>query len=101
MTSETVGRAAALAPRFGIGYSPGKDHKTVLRAGTGLFYAGVPLRAANFAGNPTRIVSAYDPTGQIEPKSPISLRERVCRERRWPSRVANPSRPELKRAQLC
>jgi hypothetical protein len=65
VTSETVGRAAALAPRFGIGYSPGKDHKTVLRAGTGLFYAGVPLLAANFAGNPTRIVSAYDPTGQI------------------------------------
>jgi hypothetical protein len=65
LTSETVGRAAALAPRFGIGYSPGKDHKTVLRAGTGLFYAGVPLLAADFAGNPSRIVSQYDPTGQI------------------------------------
>jgi hypothetical protein len=64
LTSETVGRAAALAPRFGIGYSPGKDHKTVLRAGTGLFYAGVPLLAADFAGNPTRIVSQYDPAGQ-------------------------------------
>ncbi len=65
MTSETIGRTAAFAPRFGIGYSPGKDHKTVLRAGTGLFYAGVPLLAADFAGNPTRIVSEYDPTGQI------------------------------------
>jgi len=65
VTSETVGRTAAFAPRFGIGYSPGKDHKTVLRAGTGLFYAGVPLLAADFAGNPTRIVSEYDPTGQI------------------------------------
>src|SRR5580692_6930530 len=65
LTSETIGRTAALAPRFGIGYSPGKDHKTVLRAGTGLFYAGVPLLAADFAGNPTRIVSQYDPTGQI------------------------------------
>jgi hypothetical protein len=65
LTSETVGRTAALAPRFGIGYSPGKDHKTVLRAGTGLFYAGVPLLAADFAGNPSRIVSEYDPTGQV------------------------------------
>jgi len=64
-TSETVGRAAALAPRFGIAYSLGKDHKTVLRAGTGLFYAGVPLLAADFAGNPTRIVSEYDTTGQV------------------------------------
>ena len=64
-TSESVGRSVAFAPRFGIGYSPGKDHKTVLRAGTGLFYAGVPLLAADFAGSPTRIVSEYDPTGQI------------------------------------
>jgi hypothetical protein len=65
VTSQTVGRTAGFAPRFGIAYSPGKDHKTVLRAGTGLFYAGVPLLAADFAGNPTRIVSIYDPTGQI------------------------------------
>jgi len=65
VTSETVGRSAAFAPRFGIGYSLGKDHKTVFRAGTGLFYAGVPLLAADFAGNPARIVSQYDPTGQI------------------------------------
>ena len=65
LTSETIGRRGALAPRFGIGYSPGKDHKTVFRAGTGLFYAGVPLLAADFAGNPTRIINEYDPTGQI------------------------------------
>ncbi len=65
VTSETVGRSGAFAPRFGIAYSPGKDHKTILRAGTGLFYAGVPLLAADFAGNPTRIVASYDPTGQI------------------------------------
>jgi hypothetical protein len=65
ITSETVGRSAAFAPRFGIAYSPGKDHKTILRAGTGLFYAGVPLLAADFAGNPMRTVSTYDPTGQV------------------------------------
>jgi hypothetical protein len=65
VTSETIGRSAAFAPRFGIGYSPGKDHKTILRAGTGLFYAAVPLLAADFAGNPIRVVTEYDPTGQI------------------------------------
>jgi len=64
-TSETIGRSAAFAPRFGIGYSPGKERKTVLRAGTGLFYAGVPLLAADFSGNPMRVVSQYDPIGQL------------------------------------
>jgi hypothetical protein len=64
-TSQTVGRAVAFAPRFGIAYSPGNDHKTIFRAGTGLFYDRVPLLAADFAGNPTRIVSEYDSTGQI------------------------------------
>jgi hypothetical protein len=64
-TSQTVGRAAAFAPRFGIAYSPGKDRKTILRAGTGIFYDRVPLLAADFAGNPTRVISQYDPSGQL------------------------------------
>jgi hypothetical protein len=63
-TSQTVGRAGAFAPRFGIAYSPGKDQKTILRAGTGLFYDRVPLLAADFAGNPTRLESQYDLNGQ-------------------------------------
>jgi hypothetical protein len=65
VTSESIGRSAAFAPRFGIAYSPGKDQKTILRAGTGVFYAAVPLLAADFAGNPIRVVNQYDPTGQI------------------------------------
>src|SRR5260370_15675947 len=63
-TSQTVGRTAAFAPRFGVAYSPGKDRKTILRAGTGIFYDRVPLLAADFAGNPTRVISQYDPSGQ-------------------------------------
>ena len=63
-TSQTVGRTAAFAPRFGIAYSPGKDRKTILRAGTGIFYDRVPLLAANFTGNPTRVISQYAPSGQ-------------------------------------
>ena len=64
-TSQTVGRTAAFAPRFGIAYSPGKDRKTILRAGTGIFYDRVPLLAADFTGNPTRVISQYDPHGQL------------------------------------
>jgi hypothetical protein len=63
-TSQTVGRTAAFAPRFGIAYSPGKDRKTILRAGTGIFYDRVPLLAADFTGNPTRVITQYDPSGQ-------------------------------------
>ena len=63
-TSETVGRAAAFAPRFGIAYSAGKDRKTILRAGTGIFYDHVPLLAVDFSGNPTRVISQYDTSGQ-------------------------------------
>jgi len=63
LTSQTVGRTAAFAPRFGIAYSPGKSHKTILRVGVGVFYNRVPLLAADFAGNPTRIVSNYDLNG--------------------------------------
>lgn len=57
LTSQTVGRTAAFAPRFGVAYSPGKASKTILRAGVGVFYDRVPLLAADFAGNPARIVS--------------------------------------------
>ena len=65
VTSETSGWSAALGPRAGIAYSPGKDGKTVLRGGAGLFYSVLPLLAAQFAVNPTRVVSMYDATGQL------------------------------------
>jgi len=65
LTSQSIGRAAAFAPRFGVAYSPGKDQKTVVRAGIGVFYNRVPLLAADFAGNPVRIVSEFGIDGQI------------------------------------
>jgi hypothetical protein len=64
LTSQSIGRTLAFAPRFGIAYSPGKSRKTVLRAGTGVFYDRVPLLAADFAGNPRRIISEYGLSGQ-------------------------------------
>ncbi|HKV26145.1 MAG TPA: carboxypeptidase regulatory-like domain-containing protein [Candidatus Acidoferrum sp.] len=65
LSSETSGWAAAVAPRLGIAYSPDRAGKTIIRAGTGLFYSQLPLLAADFAVNPTRVVSMYDSGGQL------------------------------------
>src|SRR5262249_39692669 len=62
-SSETNGWSAAVAPRAGLAYSPGKEGKTVVRAGVGLFYSLLPLLAADFASNPERVVSQFDATG--------------------------------------
>ncbi|MGC2287361.1 MAG: carboxypeptidase regulatory-like domain-containing protein [Candidatus Acidiferrum sp.] len=65
LSSETSGWSAAFAPRVGIAYSPGSSGKTVIRGGAGLFYSMLPLLAADFDVNPTRVVSLFDPAGQL------------------------------------
>ena len=65
LSSETSGWSAAFGPRAAIAYSPGKDGKTVIRAGAGLFYSMLPLLAADFGVNPTRVVSRFDSSGQL------------------------------------
>ena len=65
LSSETAGWSAAFAPRAAIAYSPGENGKTVLRAGTGLFYSMLPLLASDFEVNPARVVSQFDSTGQL------------------------------------
>ena len=67
-----VGWPAGAAPRVGLAYSPGKDEKTVIRAGAGLFYGVFPLLAANWAANPARTVTQYNTSGvPTGPPSPI------------------------------
>lgn len=65
LSSETSGWSAAIGPRAAIAYSPGKDGKTVIRAGAGLFYSMLPLLAADFGVNPTRVVNQFDSSGQL------------------------------------
>jgi hypothetical protein len=71
LSSESKGWSAAVAPRAGIAYSPGGGAKTVIRAGAGLFYSLLPLLAADFGSNPTRIVSQFDAAG-LPLGSPVS-----------------------------
>jgi hypothetical protein len=63
LSTETSGWPAAPAPRLGLAYSPGKDEKTVIRAGAGLFYGVLPLMAASWSANPTRTVTEYNNIG--------------------------------------
>lgn len=63
LSTETSGWDAAFAPRAAVAYSPGKSGKTVIRAGTGIFYGVLPLLAANFAANPNRTVTDFDALG--------------------------------------
>src|SRR5882724_2054697 len=63
LSSETKGWSVAVAPRAGVAYSPGKDGKTVVRTGVGLFYSLLPLLAGDFAANPTRVITPFDTAG--------------------------------------
>ena len=63
LSSETSGWSAALAPRAGVAYSPGKSGETVLRAGAGIFYGVLPLLAADFDQNPNRTITSYGTNG--------------------------------------
>lgn len=63
ISGQTLGKAAVAAPRLGFECAPGKEHRTVLRGGAGVFHAGVPLLAGSFTGNPTREVTLFDAQG--------------------------------------
>jgi hypothetical protein len=65
LSSETNGWSAAIAPRVGLSFAPDNNGRTVIRAGAGLFYSVLPLLAGDFAANPTRTVSLFDPAGAL------------------------------------
>jgi Carboxypeptidase regulatory-like domain len=63
LTTQSIGRSAGFGPHVAVAYSPRQDGKTVIRAGTGIFYGHVPLLAADFTDNPARLISFFDPSG--------------------------------------
>jgi len=63
LSTETKGWSAAAAPRASVAYSPGRDGKTVIRAGVGLFYSLLPLLAGDFQANPSRVITPFDAAG--------------------------------------
>lgn len=64
LTSQSIGRGFAFAPRTGFAFSPGSG-KTVIRAGVGLVYGHVPLLAADYANNQVRQISSYNSSGML------------------------------------
>jgi hypothetical protein len=65
LSSQTIGRDAALGPHLGVAYSPSRNGRTVIRAGAGMVYGHVPLLAASFLDNPTRVINFFDPSGSM------------------------------------
>jgi hypothetical protein len=65
VTSQTIGRDAALGPHLGVALSPGGSGRTVIRASAGTVYGHVPLLAADFIDNPTRVVQFFAPSGAM------------------------------------
>lgn len=59
VTSQSIGRSLAFAPRGGLAYSL-RGGKTVIRAGAGVLYGHVPLLAAGFADNQQRVISTFN-----------------------------------------
>src|SRR5579862_3087774 len=72
LSTQTIGRSAAIGPHLGVAFSPKRDGRTVIRAGAGTVYGHVPLLAASFLDNPARVMTFYGPSGTIIGE-PISL----------------------------
>jgi len=64
LTTQSIGRTAAFAPRIGAAYSLNGGN-TVIRAGVAEVYGHVPLLAADFTSNQERVLSFFDSTGAL------------------------------------
>ena len=62
-SGQTLGNPAAVSPRGGIVYSPGKKGRTIFRAGGGFFYDRLPLLAGDYTQNADRQVTLFDANG--------------------------------------
>ncbi len=63
LSGQTLGKPDAVSPRVAFTYAPGKDSRTILRGGIGVFYSGLPLMAGSFDTNPLRTITLFDALG--------------------------------------
>jgi hypothetical protein len=54
-----------LGPRAGLVFTPFANGRTIIRAGTGVFYDRVPLNVYGFAFYPDQIITQYNPDGSV------------------------------------
>jgi hypothetical protein len=54
-----------IGPRAGLVWTPMAGGRTVLRAGTGIFYDRVPLNVYGFALYPDEVITRYNPDGTV------------------------------------
>jgi hypothetical protein len=64
LSRQTLGRDVAFAPRAGAAYAM-NGGRTVVRVSVAEIYGHVPLLAADFTDNQTRVLSFFDPTGAL------------------------------------
>jgi Carboxypeptidase regulatory-like domain len=72
LSSQSIGRSAALGSHIGMEFSPKEDGRTVIRAGAGTVYGHASLLAASFLQNPTRAIRYFDSSG-IPIGEPLTL----------------------------
>ena len=65
ISSQSIGRDAAFAPRAGFAFAPGGKRSTVFRASIAETYSHVPLLAADFQDNQSRTLSFFDTSGTL------------------------------------
>ncbi len=63
LSGQTLGKSDAVSPRMAFTYAPGKDSRTIIRGGVGVFYSSLPLMAGSFASNPERTITYFDSAG--------------------------------------
>ncbi len=62
---QEVTDAFRLGPRAGLVITPFANGRTIIRAGSGVFYDRVPLNVYGFALYPDQIITTYNPDGSI------------------------------------
>ena len=62
---QEVTDAFRLGPRAGLVITPFSNGRTIIRAGSGVFYDRVPLNVYGFAFYPDQIITTYNPDGTV------------------------------------